>query len=497
VEHQKKILLVYPNITKSERYRGKLGLFGGKQIPLGLFYLAAYLRRHGRPVEAIDAEARDIAASAVVGYLQQGGFSSIGISTTTVTFHRALELAQLVKQALPEMPVILGGPHVSSQPAHPMQFKAFDYAVRNEGEETLRETLEMIENRSDPAKVRGLVYRCEGQSVLNPPRAYIQDLDSLPFPAYDLIPDIRVYTPPPFNYRRRPVANVITSRGCPNECTFCENSTFGRKVRMRSAESVVEEIELLIRRYGVREIAFVDDTFTIRPKRIYEIFDLAARRELRFPWTCMSRINTVNEELLRYMKANGCWYVSFGIESGDQDILKEIRKNIRLPDVERVTEICRRIGLSTKGFFIVGHPKESPATIDRTIEFARRLKLDHVVVTINTPMPGSYQYEHARDYGDLDDSSWSEFNYWRPVFVPRGMTRDQLLSKHQEFLKRFYLRPGLLLRHARMLLADPNTLIQIWNLAKDFVHSIKSRTSRRGSRLRPAGVSGQPFSSCE
>ncbi|MBI4875294.1 MAG: radical SAM protein [Acidobacteria bacterium] len=475
-----KILLVYPNITKAERYRGKLGLFGGKQIPLGLYYRAAYLRKNGGPAGAVDAEAGHVPPTEIVDLLRQGGYQALGISTTTVSFHRALELAQTVKQAWPDLPILVGGPHVSSQPLQPLEFPAFDYAIRNEGEESLLETLRMLDQRSDPALVAGLIHRRDGRVVVNPARPYIDDLDSLPFPAYDLIPDLGVYTPPPFNYRRRPVANIITSRGCPNACTFCENTTFGRKVRMRSAESIVDEIELLMTRHGVREIAFVDDTFTVRPARIYEIFELAGRRGLRFPWTCMSRVNTVDEDLLRFMKASGCWYISFGIESGDEAILKEIRKNIRLEDVSRVVDICRRIGIRTKGFFIVGHPKETEETIDRTIAFARGLKLDHVVVTVNTPMPGSHQYEHAREFGSLDESSWATFNYWHPVFVPAGMSREQLLRKHGEFIRRFYLRPGLLARQAGTLAGDRNTYRQLWDLGRDLVraHRLAKTNSR-------------------
>lgn len=181
----------------------------------------------------------------------------------------------------------------------------------------------------------------------------------------------------------------------------------------------------------------MDDTFTLRPRRIYEIFDLTRARGLRFPWTCMSRINTVDEDLLSYMKKNGCWHISFGIESGDAGVLREIRKNIQLRNVERVTDICHRLGILTKGFFMVGHPGDTAETIDQTIAFATRLKLDDVVVTINTPMPGSQQYEHADEYGRLDVSDWSRFNYHNPVFVPHGLTREVLLAKHREFYRRF------------------------------------------------------------
>ncbi|MCK4602983.1 MAG: radical SAM protein [Phycisphaerae bacterium] len=446
-----KPLLVYPPITRLERYGSAIGAAGGQQIPLGMYYLAAYLRSKGYETDVIDAETLDSTNEDIIAHLRVGEFNIMGISSTTVAFHRAYELAKAAKAASPETIIVLGGPHISCLPRHAMEFGVFDFAIRNEGEETLAHLLDVLARDKDFSKVAGLIFRRDGQVVVNPQRPYVEDIDSLPMPAYDLIGDIRKYAPPPCNYKLLPVANIITSRGCPNQCTFCDNSTFGRKVRMRSAEGIVDEIELLIRTYGVREIAFVDDTFTIRPKRIYEIFDLARARGLRFPWTCMSRINTVDEKLLRYMKENGCWHISFGIESADETVLKTIRKNISLPDVERVVDICHQFGILTKGFFIVGHPTETVETIDKTIDFATKLKLDDVVVTINTPIPGSYQYEHVDEYGCLDTSSWSQFNYWKPVFVPHALTRELLLAKHKEFYRKFYLRPRIIWRYFKSL----------------------------------------------
>ena len=442
-----RILLVYPPITKLERYSSAIGGSGGRQIPLGVFYLASYVRTHGFEVDVLDAEARNLSYDEIIDRLRRGGFGILGISTTTVAFHRALELAARTKAAMPETIIVIGGPHVSSQPAHPMQFDVFDFAVRNEGEQTLVELMKAIDSDGDFEKIPGLIF-CKGRNVVvNEKRPYIADIDTLPFPAYDLIPDLRHYAPPPCNYKKAPVVNIITSRGCPNQCAFCDNNTFGRKTRKRSAANIVGEIELLVTHYGAKEIAFVDDTFTINPKSIYELFDLVRSKGMHFPWTCMARINTVDEDLLRYMKENGCWHVSFGIESGDDRILKLIRKDIKIRDVERVVEICHKMGIVSTGFFIIGHLSETVQTIDKTTALAMRLKLDDVVVTINTPIPGSYQYEHAKEFGVLDESSWSKFNCWNPVFIPNGLTEDILLAKHKEFYRKFYLRPRILWRY--------------------------------------------------
>ncbi len=483
-ERKHGILLAYPPISKMERYGSDLGVFGGSQIPLGLYYLAAFVRDRGWRCKAIDAEATNATYEDIIRMMAEGDFDILGISSTTVAFHRALELASAVKAARPGTIVIIGGPHVSTQPAHPLQFDAFDYAVRNEGELTLAELLDVIEQNGDPAGVAGLTYRRNGEVVVNPPREYIADLDTLPFPAYDMIPDMQLYSPPPLNYRRRPVANIITARGCPNDCTFCENTTFGRRCRMRSAESVVDEIEMLIRKYGVREISFVDDTFTVKPKRIYEIFDIARARGLQFPWSCMSRVNTVDEKLLTYMRDNGCWYIGFGIESGNEDILKVIKKKIRLADVERVVRICDKLGIVTKGFFIIGHPMETEQTINETISFACRIPLNHVVVTINTPMPGTEQYANAKQYGTLDVSDWNEFNYWKPVFVPKGLTPELLLAKQKQFIRKFYVRPSNLWRQGRFIFSSSANIRQMGQVIGG---SLKYLWKKRGkTRQHPA-----------
>jgi len=471
-----RVLLVYPPISKMDRYGSELGVFGGKQIPLGIFCLAAYLRKQGYAVQALDAEARELTYDDILAELQAGEYNVLGISSTTVAFDRALQLAQAVKAARPETVVVIGGPHVSSQPDHPLRFDAFDYAIRNEGEETVDEFLHVLAEEGDPRTVQGLVHRRKGEIVINPCRPYIAELDALPFPAYDMIPNMRLYSPPPFNYKLLPVANIMTSRGCPNACTFCENTTFGRQFRMRSAGSIVEEIALLMHKHGAREISFVDDTFTIKRSRIYEIFDLVRQRGLRFPWSCMSRINTVDDDLLQYMRDNGCWYVSFGVESADENILRVIRKNIKPPDVERVVNVCHGLGIVTKGFFMIGHPRETVETIDKTVAFAKRIPLRHVVVTINTPMPGTEQYKHAREYGTLDESDWKRFNYWKPVFVPHGLTPEILLAKQQQFIRQFYLRPSLLLRQLKFALSSPSNMKQ---LARILVGSLRYLLRKR------------------
>lgn len=443
-----RVFIVYPPLSKMERYSSKLGSVGGEQLPLGIYYLAAYVRTNGFEVQVCDAEAEKLAIDDILAMIQEFTPSVIGISSTTVAFHRAVELSEAIKNSFEDVAIVLGGPHVTSNCDHALSFASFDYGVIGEGEITFLELLNALAGNAPVEDIPGIAYRdYAGQVKRASAREYIRNLDVLPFPAYDLVKNIGVYAPPPSNYKTLPVMNVITSRGCPNDCTFCDRNIFGKKYRERSAANVFEEIKHLSKNYGVRELAFVDDTFLINKGRVRELFDLIRREDLFFPWTCMARINNVTYEFLKYLKENGCWSIAFGIESADEAVLKVIKKNISPQQVKTVIDWCFDLDIETKGFFIVGHPTETIETIDKTIDFASSLKLSAVVVTINTPIPGSPQYAEAHQYGNLDTTDWARFNYWRPVFVPFGLTEEILLKKQEEFYLRFYMRPRIVWKY--------------------------------------------------
>ena len=444
----KKVYIVYPPISKEERYSSKIGAAGGNQIPLGIFYLASYLRENGFEVAVSDGEAENLQIEDILNVVREFSPNFIAISSTTVAFHRAIELARRIKNNYPNIIIILGGPHLTSNVEHALSFDCFDYGVLREGEITLVELLSHLCGGKNIHEINGIAFRNnQNEITVTKPREYIDNLDMLPFPAYDLIKDINLYAPPPSNYKDLPVINIITSRGCPGLCTFCDNNVFGRKYRQRSAENIFQEIKYLYNNYKIKEIAFVDDTLLITKKRLIKLFELLEYERIRLPWTCMARINDVNYELLQYIKSKGCWHISFGIESGDETILKTIKKQLLLEKVEQVIHWCKILGIKTKGFFIIGHPGETIATIDKTIEFACKLNIDDVVATINTPIPGTVQYAEINKYGTADITDWSQYNYWRPVFVPKGLTKEILLEKHKEFYRRFYFRPRIIVRY--------------------------------------------------
>ncbi|MBI5212493.1 MAG: cobalamin B12-binding domain-containing protein, partial [Nitrospirae bacterium] len=322
INENMKIVLLYPPISRMERYSSVIGEAGSQQIPLGIYYLASYLRENGVDVRVTDSEVENLTEDEIIKRIETFSPQFVGVSSTTVAFHRALEIARAIKKHFEHIKIILGGPHITSNVSHAMSYYEFDYGVLREGEITLLELLKTLCDGGSIENVKGIAYRDDDCSLrVTSPREYISDLDILPFPAYDLVKDIMLHAPPPSNYKALPVVNMITSRGCPSQCTFCDRNVFGRKYRERSAENVFAEVKFLIKRYNVKEIVFVDDTFLINKQRLYKIFDLLEREKIYFHWTCMSRINDVDYEFLRFIKAKGCWHISFGIESGDDEIL--------------------------------------------------------------------------------------------------------------------------------------------------------------------------------
>lgn len=446
-----KIVLINPAVTSAERYGKDIGAIGGHQVPLGICYLAAFLEKNGHTVSLIDAEADGLDNGKVLNNIRAFRPDAVGITSTTVALRRARDLALDIKRYDAGLPIIIGGSHVTANPRETLAFECFDYGVIKEGEITLFELLKALENNKPAGDMQGLVHRQAGEVIINPMRPYIRELDLLPFPARHLLPGIKRYLPPLGSYIAKPVINMITSRGCPYQCIFCDNNVFGRNVRYHSPAYVVSEIENVVDTYGAREIFFSDDTFTINRERIRGILSLLMEKEIKIRWTCMTRASDVDRDMLKEMKEAGCWQISIGVESGDQKVLDFIKKGIKLGEVENAVKWSYEAGIYVKGFFMLGHPIDTPQTINETISFAKSNPFSDVVVTITTPIPGTELYSIARRYGTLRDDDWSKFSYWKPVFVPHDLTEDYLYKKQRQFYAGFYLRPGIILRQIKKI----------------------------------------------
>ena len=469
-----KIFFITPPLSFEKRY-GSLAGAGSSAPSLGILMLAAVARNQGHDCSVVDASALALTEQELLHRLTTVQPDLLCISSTTLAIGNASSFAIAARAILPDITIVIGGPHVTAAPRATMEsFPIFDIAVVGEGEVILAELLEALEAGRTLASVAGLFYR-DGVSLRDTGRhSFIADLDSLPFPAWDLLEGFsQHYLPAPFKVRKLPAATLVTSRGCPNTCIFCDRSVFGSSCHAFSAEYVVRQMTELYQRYGIREFSFEDDTFITFKSRLKEICQRLIELRLDISWTCLGRVSHVTPENLQLMKQAGCWQISFGIESGSQEILALINKRISLDQIRKAVEMTRGAGIHSKGFFILGHPGETSESIKMTIDFAIGLPLDDISVCLMTPFPGTELYERAAEFGTFD-SEWGVMNLLNAVFIPYGLTREDLEQAQKELIRRFYLRPRIVLNYGLRLLRNPAMAKGLWAGLCSLLKSIRS-----------------------
>jgi len=356
--------------------------------PLGLGYLGTVLEAHGHEVGIFDfglspTRALDLEVDDVCAFQPQ----IVGITAMTVLYHSALDTAALLKARLGR-PIVLGGPHATLFPERVLdEAPAIDYVIRGEGEESLLELVTALESRvTDLGGILGLSYRAHGQVVSNADRELIGELDTLPFPARHLFEIDRYGLRTP---EGAPMITVLSSRGCPYNCAYCFKGIVGRTYRQRSPENIVRELKQVMSTYGVHDFYFIDDLFTLDVKRLEQITELFVAEGLDIRWQCLARVDRVSEALLRKMQAAGCRRVQYGIESGNQEILKRIGKGFTLAQVTDAVRWTKTAGIHTKGYFMLGLPGDTDRTMRETIDFAVALGLDEAMFSLTTPFPGT------------------------------------------------------------------------------------------------------------
>ncbi|MBW7957408.1 MAG: B12-binding domain-containing radical SAM protein [Deltaproteobacteria bacterium] len=446
-----KIILVDPPFEE------ELSVGGSKSIQkvlnvipaLGLAYVAASAEKAGYEVKIFDCTL-GMSHAELAEALKRERPDVVGITGTTPSSISMYRVARDVRSLLPDALVVAGGAHLTAVPGEVMKSAPFDAGVVGEGEVTFVELVRHFEEhgRKNLGDVQGIVFK-EGDRVISTGRRpFIKDLDNLPFPARHLLPPLSAYRPTPASYRKLPLGVMITSRGCPFQCTFCDRSVFGTTYRVRSAKNVMDEVEELIGRYGAREIRFFDDTLTMNKKRVFEICDEFDRRKIRIPWTCLTRVSAVTPEMLKRMKQAGCWQVLYGLESGDDRMLKLLSKGITVEHSENATRWAREAGLSVRADFIVGTPGETLESMEKTLEFAKRLRVDYAHFNKFVPFPGTELYEAltAKGYKFDFTKSSSILDHSALLYVPEGMDAEAYGKYLDHMYRSFYLRPSYILR---------------------------------------------------
>lgn len=461
--------------------RARDGLRQGEEtIPgMGMLILAAVARRRGYRVHLVDAKTPGAALDDICARIAALAPDVLALSATTISVTNAGRIAARLKARRPELITVLGGAHVSAIPERTLAaFPAIDYAIAGEGEEALFALLDRLAHGAAVADVAGAVWRDGGRVVANPRAPYLDDLDALPAPAWDLLPDFpHAFQPSLFACPHTPVASLITSRGCPFTCVFCDRSTSGRRGRLHSVPVVIEWCRELVAR-GVRHIIFVDDLFTVRRQRVVELCEAILAGGLRFTWSCNSHPNLLDAPTLALMRRAGCWQIAYGIESGSQRVLDTVKREVRIPRMRETLRLTRAAGIRTKGYLMLGHPTETRESLAETEAFLRTVELDMAQITKFTPYPGTPAYTTIHRHGAFDED-WERMNAMQFVFVPDGLTVAALERAFDRCYRAFYTRSDVLWGLARLMAREPRYLRRLVASAGTYLRG--ARPARRAA----------------
>ncbi len=429
-------------------------------MPLALGFLAGYLMDKGMETVVHDEQAEPPDESALLRLVKDGDVSIVGITAMTLVIHRAIEIAEKIKKISKETTVILGGVHPTVMPEECLRNDVVDFVVRQEGEVTLWVCIRGLRGEIDFGQIAGLSFRRDGQIVHNPPRPPIENLDSLPAFPFHLFDRNREK----YNF------SLVSSRGCPFRCIFCSaRAVSGYKYRFRSAEKVMEEIELLATKYGTTDITFHDDNFTFNKKRVADLCDLIIRRGFHTGtrFYCLTRADMVDREILSKMREAGFSGVYFGIETASNRLMKLIQKGESVEDNIRAVKLAKELGFRVRGAFMFGFPTETSDETTQTIRLARSLPLDYVSFSLATPFPGTKLHEIALSEG-YRNYDFSDFNVLAglsgslPAYTPAGRSPKELMRLQKWAYLWFYLKPFRLMRFFRV--GMPEMCLRNFNL---------------------------------
>lgn len=416
--------------------------------PLGLAYLGGAVLESGHECKILDMESQRLSVVDVIDKIRSYSPHLIGITSTSPVYKNAKYVGSVIKEHIPNIPIGIGGVHSTILGKQILEeCPHFDFQVVGEGEKTMVEIIQALESGQHFSGIEGVIFRRNGYIVENPARPLASNLDSLPKPAWHLL-DPKLYQHYLPGKGLVPYANIFTSRGCPFECTFCSQHTmYGRKVRFHSLERVISELRDVVDNYMVKHVIIMDETMTLRKQRMLKLCNILKKTELTFTWEGWTHAGTVDEELLQAMKDAGLIRLSFGIESGDPQILKSIKKNVTLEQIRNAYKFAHNVGIETRGSAILGHPYETRETAWRTIRFLRGLKeCKQVFLNVACPYPGTELYEFAvKGKGGMRllTNDYSKYKrYGDPIIEVNDLSADDLKHLQAIGLILFYLTPS-------------------------------------------------------
>ena len=462
------LVLVYPPWALP----GSRGYLQNGLPPLGILSIASYVEQKGFSVQVLDVQAERLDENEVAVRIAALRPRVVGISVLTHMVIPAHRIARLCKEWDPSCTVVVGGVHAEVMPEDMLSNRAIDIVVRGDGEETM---LDILGGLPCP-EIRGISYR-EGQRVVHtPPRPVERDLDKYPFPAYHLI-NFKLYFPAVGSYRRLPAINMLMTRGCVGKCTFCNSA--GTVIRSRSGASVAAQIKMLRYQYGIRQIQFYDDTFTVMRKNVLDMCSKLIEDKVDITWTAYVRADCFNEELASAMKKAGCYQILLGIETGDETITRNICKPIDREKYRKTVAIAHQYGLEVRGSFIFGNVGETWQTLESSLQFAKDLDIDLMQAGILTPLPGTQVFREATEKGWLAHRHWNEYGAARVLLNLPTITTDEIYRFERHAFRSFYLRPRIILRQLRRIVS----VRQLRDLAAAFLMFILGVGTGRSSKM--------------
>lgn len=402
--------------------------------PLGLAYLAAVLEQEDFEIRIMDCPVCEMNHEKLRADLASFEPTLIGIASMTPTIPSALKSARVAKEACPDAKVIMGGPHATFADKQILtEEAAVDIVVRGEGEETLLELAQHLPKLEKLHEIKGITFRKNNQIIQTPDRPFIQNLDELPRPAYKYIPIEK------YRIHGKKLLPIMTSRGCPFQCTFCVASQmFGAKFRARSPKSVVDELEWLRDEYGAEGVSFNDDALTLDRKRILDICDGIIERKIRLPWGCGARADEVSKEVLAKMRKAQCNEVYFGVESGCQKILDAVKKRVLIEQCENAVKWAKEEGLFVTVSSIIGYPGETRETMKQTLDLIHRMEPDDAWLCHATPYPGTELRALVESLGWKMSEDWARYNMMNPIFEDPLLPAEEISKMRKTFYDKFY-----------------------------------------------------------
>lgn len=445
----------------------RTGAWTAVWAPVSLATTAAVLREAGFDVRIADCSVEDIDQVELKKLIASWQPELVVINTATPSIDSDIAIASLAKSAFPDTRVLAMGIHPSALSDSCFAMDAnLDMVVRGEPEYTIRAAAKAIRDGKPLDGAAGLSYRdADGAIHNNRKRPFIQSLDKLPFPAWDLV-DTGLYRLP---FSGKLFLLVATARGCPHGCTFCANKIYyGAKLRRRSPQRIVDEMEWAGKQFGVRDFLIWSESFTNDQDYAIETAEEILRRGLDISWVCNSRVDTVSPKLLRTIKRAGCWMIGFGIESGSQEILNSVRKGTTIADAVRSVRMAHEVGLEVTGHCILGFPGETEATMQQTIDFAKFLKLEYVQFYCAVAFPGSSLYDRCQESGWLDESDWKYFEQNFSVITTPQLTAAQVMAARERAYRQFYFQPHVVLNTIRKVRSSRD-VANFARMVKDFL----------------------------